>query len=281
MKKAAVLAAILLIAGLALVCGALASVGFEFRKLGTAELETNTYEIDEAFSSIQIKVNTADVTLAVSGDGTCRVVCRESKKAPHTVTAENGTLRISSSRERTDVFDLCFEKQTVTVYLPKNMYETISIETSTGDVTIEALSAGTIACTVSTGHVRMRNVACTGDVTIGISTGKTDLEGLTCRDLQSRGSTGDVVLQDVLANGRISIERSTGDVTFRNSDAAEIRIRTSTGDVTGTLRTEKVFAAKSTTGDIRVPDSVSGGKCEITTGTGDIEMMIADGNGRR
>ena len=274
MKKAAVLAAILLIAGLALVCGALASVGFEFRKLGTAELETNTYEIDEAFSSIQIKVNTADVTLAVSGDGTCRVVCRESKKAPHTVTAENGTLQISSSRERTDVFDLCFEKQTVTVYLPKNMYETISIETSTGDVTIEALSAGTIACTVSTGHVRMRNVACTGDVTIGISTGKTDLEGLTCRDLQSRGSTGDVVLQDVLANGRISIERSTGDVTFDGCDAAEISVKTNTGKVAGSLLSDKVFLAHTHTGRVEVPGTVTGGKCEITTATGDILLKI-------
>jgi hypothetical protein len=278
MKKAAVLAAILLIAGLALVCGALASVGFEYRKLGTVELETNTYEIDETFRSIQIKENAADIVLAASADGTCRVVCRESKKTPHTVTAENGTLQISSARGWTDVFDLCFEERTVTVYLPENVYEKLSIETSTGDVTIEALSAGTIECTVSTGHIRMRNVACTGDVTIGITTGKTDLEGLTCRDLQSGGSTGDVVLRDVLANGRISIERSTGDVTFRNSDAAEIRVETSTGDVTGTLRTEKVFTTKSSTGDIRVPDSVSGGKCEITTVTGDIEIRIGNGN---
>lgn len=83
-----------------------------------------------------IKENAADVVPAASEDGTCRVVCCKSKMTPHTITAENGMLRISSSREWTDVFNLRFEKRTVTVFLPANMYEKFSIETSTGDIEI-------------------------------------------------------------------------------------------------------------------------------------------------
>ena len=68
----------------------------------------------------------------------------------------------------------------------------------------------------------------------------------------------------------ISAERSTGNVNFENSDAAGICVKTSTGDVTGTLLTEKVFTAETSAGSISVPDTKTGGKCEITTSTGNI-----------
>ena len=35
------------------------------------------------------------------------------------------------------------------------------------------------------------------------------------------------------------------------------------------------YNSRKATGDIRVPDSVAGGKCEITTTTGDISLRIA------
>jgi DUF4097 and DUF4098 domain-containing protein YvlB len=68
-------------------------------------------------------------------------------------------------------------------------------------------------------------------------------------------------------------------VKFEKSDAAELSIKTDTGDVTGTLLTEKIFDAKSSTGDVDVPKTGSGGKCEIRTGTGDIRIKIDGVNG--
>ena len=50
---------------------------------------------------------------------------------------------------------------------------------------------------------------------------------------------------------------------------------TDTGEVKGTLRSEKIFFTESDTGKISVPKSVTGGRCEITTDTGDIEIEIA------
>ncbi|MBQ1821155.1 MAG: DUF4097 family beta strand repeat protein [Clostridia bacterium] len=73
---------------------------------------------------------------------------------------------------------------------------------------------------------------------------------------------------------QISIERSTGDVRFEQCDAAELSIDTDTGDVTGSLRSDKVFIAQSHTGDVSVPGSTSGGKCRITTDTGDIRITV-------
>ena len=63
---------------------------------------------------------------------------------------------------------------------------------------------------------------------------------------------------------------------MKECDAAEIFVETDTGDVKGSLLSEKVFIPKSDTGDIKVPKTVTGGRCEITTDTGDIKIELVD-----
>ena len=79
-----------------------------------------------------------------------------------------------------------------------------------------------------------------------------------------------------MAAAAFNIKSDTGSVTFNDSDAAEICIITNTGDVNGTLLSEKVFLIETDTGDVNVPKSITGGRCEITTDTGDIDISIAE-----
>lgn len=118
------------------------------------------------------------------------------------------------------------------------------------------------------------DVVLDGDITVGVSTGKAELNDIRCKSVVSSGSTGDIALKDVVAAEKISINRSTGDIRFTNCDAAEIFAETSTGDITGNFLTDKAFNAKTSTGMINVPNTSSGGKCEIKTGTGNIEIKI-------
>jgi DUF4097 and DUF4098 domain-containing protein YvlB len=107
-----------------------------------------------------------------------------------------------------------------------------------------------------------------------VSTGDTKLQDVTCRSLVSNGSTGDIFLKNVLAVEKFHVERSTGDVNFELSDAAEIDVETDTGDIEGSLLTDKIFITRTDTGRVRVPDSAGGGRCELTTDTGDIRISI-------
>ena len=109
---------------------------------------------------------------------------------------------------------------------------------------------------------------------MGVSTGKTKLSDVTCKNLISTGSTGDITLTDVIATERFDIERSTGDVEMEACDAASLIILTDTGEVEGSLLSDKVFVVRTDTGDIDVPKTTSGGICEITTDTGDVEIYI-------
>ena len=61
---------------------------------------------------------------------------------------------------------------------------------------------------------------------------------------------------------------------FVPNDAGELTVLTGTGDVTGSLLSAKVFITHSDTGMVDVPETTTGGKCKITTDTGDISMDV-------
>lgn len=204
-------------------------------------------------------------------------------------------------------------RQTVTVYLPKASYQglfvsestgnvtipadfcfgDIDIDVSTGDVTLCAGATGTVkveattgdivlsdvcaesmTLSVSTGRITVEKAACAGDVLVNATTGNIVLTDVTCRSLTSEGSTGDLTMTDVVAAEHFLIERNTGDVHFAECDAADISVETTTGDVRGTLLSDKYFTAKSTTGNIGVPEPNGTGKCSLTTTTGDIQITV-------
>ncbi len=150
----------------------------------------------------------------------------------------------------------------------------IKIKTSTGNIRVENISADTLDLSVSTGEISVFDVICESTVNINVSTGKTNLIDTECKSVISSGSTGDISLKNVIAAEKFSIQRSTGDVKFEDCDAAEIFIQTDTGDVIGTLLSDKVFITNTDTGHINVPNSVTGGRCEITTDTGNIKIEI-------
>ncbi len=154
--------------------------------------------------------------------------------------------------------------------------ETIKIAATTGKISVADISVGLLDLSVSTGNVTASGVTCNGDVKVGVSTGKTYLTDIVCQSVISSGSTGDILLKNVIATEKFSIERSTGDVKFDGSDAAEIFAETDTGNVTGTLLSAKVFIVKTDTGKKQVPDTVTGGRCEITTDTGNVNIKVLE-----
>ncbi len=148
------------------------------------------------------------------------------------------------------------------------------VRASTGDIRVEDASVGACELSVTTGHIAVDSLTCAGDVSVSVGTGDARLNGVRCRAVRSNGGTGDIVMTDVVATERMVIERGTGDVTLDACDAAELSIETATGRVRAILLSEKVFVASSATGCIDVPRSTTGGRCEITTGTGDITAGI-------
>lgn len=152
--------------------------------------------------------------------------------------------------------------------------ESVKIKASTGKISVKNISATSLDLKTSTGNITAQNVKCEGDIKTNVSTGKTFFMDVSCKNLTSGGDTGDISLENVIATEKFSIKRSTGDIRFEDSDANEIFVTTDTGSVTGTLLSEKIFIANTDTGNVNVPKTTSGGRCEITTDTGNIKIKV-------
>lgn len=274
--------------------GVMAMLEWDFTKLSTVKYETNNYEITENFNNISIITETSDVVFVPSENQKASVVCHEQKNMKHSVIVQNGkiVIEVVDTRKWYEYIGINFSTPKITVYIPQGEYGKLSIKSSTGDVKIPkefkfenidisestgnvtnyASASENIIIKTSTGNIRVENVSCEGDVKIDVSTGKSNLTNIECKNIVSSGNTGAISLKNVIATEKFSIERSTGDVRFEGSDATEISVKTDTGDVTGTLLSEKVFITETSTGRINVPKTTSGGKCEITTATGDINI---------
>lgn len=239
---------------------------------------------------------------------------QKNQKHSVTVTDDTLIIEVIDTRKWYEYISIYSKTPKITVYLPKGEYGCLSVRSSTGDIQIpndfkfegmdisastgavanlasvshrmqiktstgnihlQNISAGALDLSVSTGNVDLSGVTCKEDVTIRVSTGKTKIANTQCKSLISNGSTGDISLEHVIATERFSLERSTGDVIFNRCDATQIITQTSTGDVSGSLLSQKIFITETNTGDVSVPKTATGGRCEITTSTGDINIDVA------
>ena len=235
----------------------------------------------------------------------------EKVKHSVTVENETLVIETVDTRAWYEHIGFYFESPSLTVYLPQEAYASLSIKTATGDVTIPKdftfenikirgntagieclapvshvvemrtdtgditindLYAGELHLASNTGNIYVNSVDSRGIIDVETDTGDVKLTDVDCADLTAESDTGTITLTNVVALGRFLIETDTGDVRFDSSDAGKISVKTDTGDVTGTLLSEKVFITETSTGRINVPKTITGGRCEIKTSTGDIRI---------
>ncbi len=297
-KKWLILAASLVTVGAIMFIAVMTAYHWDFSRLNTEHFKTNTHQTNEEFSNIKINTETADISFATSSDNTCKVVCYEEEKTKHSVSVKDGTLTITAmdNREWHEHIGFSFHSPKITVYLPKTEYASLvikestrdieipneikvdsaDISLSTGDIRVKNISAGKIRLSSSTGNIIVSDVTCTGDMKASVTTGDVKITDVTCQNLISTGSTGDISLKSVIASGKFTVKRSTGNVRIKESDAENLEINTDTGNITGSLISSKVFIAHSDTGDTYTPETTSGGKCKITTDTGNIKITVND-----
>lgn len=314
-KKWFVTISVFILVGLIIFGGVMTVFEWDFTKLSAYKYQTKQYEITQEFESVFINVKTAEITFVAANDGKCLVECYERENQAHSVTVKDNTLVIETADKKWyEQLGISFNAPRITVYMPKGDYGAlyikgstgdidvpkdftfksgdislstgvvkycantlgkIEIEATTGDIACENIDAASISLSATTGRIVAENVNCDGDFKAKVTTGDTDIINVNCKNVLSEGSTGDLNLENVIAGEKMSFKRSTGDIKLNRCDAAEILGTTDTGDIKGSLLTEKVFIANSDTGKVKVPKTINGGKCELSTNTGNIKIEIA------
>ena len=258
-KVAMIVASALLLGGIIVYCTAMSILKWDFKKLSTSKLETNTFEITDDFQNISITTDTSDITFAPSEDGKVSVVCREHSSSKHSVTVTDGTLtvKLNNTRKWYEYIGINFDSSEITVYLPKTTYASLPIKNSTSDIKIPGdFTFETVNISGSTGDVRLGATA-TGLIKIRLSTGDINLEGLSARALDLAVSTGKIFLSDIECKEELKINVSTGDSVLDNVSCGSL---ISEGD----------------TGKIKMTDVIASGMFDIERSTGDVIFERCD-----
>ena len=310
-----VVAAALIFIGIAVAACGFAMIGFDIKKLTMHNEVTNYVTPEEDFDSIIINATTADLKILPSTDGQCKIDLVERENLYFMPSVENGILTINEIDDRKwyEYIGIGWSNMSITLYLPKEQYDSLAVELTTGRAQIDSgLEFGKVDVKATTGSVKCEakvteslEIKCTtgliyasgaevNTIRLKASTGSIELCNSSCKGLEIEATTGSIKLSevsgtgdfdieattgkinlsDVVTEGDLTIEADTGDVIFKRCDAANLSITTDTGDVEGSLLSSKVFFYETDTGDVDLPRTDEGGKCNIETDTGDITVTI-------
>lgn len=270
---AAIIGGLLMVCGIALAFCALHISDYDLTAIDMEKWEMNDHVITDDFASISVDTDTSEVELFPSEDGECRVVCHERKKLVHSVTVENGTLKIFLVDNRKwyeHISFFSFGEERIGIYLPKAEYESLYIKNSTGAVSVpDSFSFGEIDISLSTGSV-ICNASAKGQIKIKATTGKISVDGVSAKDLSLRCSTGNISASSVSCVGAVTAQVSTGKATLTDVSCAELVSTGSTGGITlkNVVATGKLVVTR-TTGDIRF-DRCDASSVHVKTDTGDV-----------
>lgn len=276
--------------------------------LSTDSMEYQTAE--KSFSggirSISIDCAAEDVYVRPSTDNNFHVFCNGPAGSEYTIEVIEGTLTVATQKEILDyltLFDFGNEAK-ITVQLPVGNtavpHESLTVETASGDIQVaEQLLFRRCDLTTASGDIsfradvqgRMKLETTSGDIyledssqarayecILSSTSGSVVLKGQSVSALIVDTVSGDILLEncefDVLTANAVS-----GDLELQNVDTDECYLGTTSGDISAGLRKAMDFHCSSTSGEIETPPSVSsGGPCQITTTSGDIEVWIATRN---
>ena len=302
-KKAGLIicAALLIIAGLALIIGSL-------NIRSDSDMKEYTFAGTD-ISALDIESGAADVKLLPTSELICRVRCVETPSLKYKVSLSSGTLHVERV-SRWSLFPISLKEDRIEIYLPKQDHESLwiksssggisvpadfrfdtaivkassggigfdaevtdelNIQTSSGGVAVSGASPAELFVSVSSGGISLSDMS-PGNAVVHASSGGIRLSGLRCGELSAETSSGSIRLSDVIASGMLTVKCSSGSVKLDDCDAADLYVKCTSGSVSGHLLTPKIYQAHSSSGTVRVPDSASGGICKIDTSSGSIHF---------
>lgn len=261
-RKAIILAAACVAAGLCVSFAALAALDFNFFEVGTMEPVTSVYTPTEAFTNITVRAAESDVRLLSSEDGTCKVVCNETDKIIHTVEVENDTLIVRSTDNRQWYERIGFvwnhwSPIEVIIYLPDHDDETLYIRTASGDVEVSADCSFDHAEVDGTSGDICFAAAVEGELLLKSVSGSIQVSGTNPDSLIVQSTSGDVMVDSVDVNGEFSCKTISG--TQRISDLA--------------CENATVY---STSGDVIASDLIASGSIRMEAISGNLRLVGCD-----
>ena len=221
------------------------------------------------------------VEIVASTDGGTLVECIESEKLYHTVTVEDGVLKITEvdSRSWFEKIGFTFFDFKVKLSIPDESYKSLHVNTDTGSIVIpDKLSFEEIVAKSDTGAVKCYSSASliseiktdTGAIRVGYS---------NHNSLAVSSDTGSIIIDSLQSLGHLYVACDTGSISIFDSEVSGATLAASTGQITCTgLSSRGDLTVNCSTGKISITDTIAGSSSlESTTGGITLENTVISG----
>ncbi|HLO11618.1 MAG TPA: DUF4097 family beta strand repeat-containing protein [Pseudoneobacillus sp.] len=242
MKKIVITMVLLFVIG---VIGTLVSVsasgGFS---LDTYNIHDNAVVTNKDISKIEIDLSSSDLTVQptsedeISVELSGRISKKLKKKLKLDVNEKGETLKIGLKGEDQFKFNVgvLIVDTSVEVFLPEKLYNTIKIDTSSGDINVGNLKAKETVFEASSGDLTIKNLDSLNQ-RYHTSSGEMELSDVV-GDITAESSSGDIIIQNFNSYGNIDASTSSGDITvgYKNTPSSlEFDFKGSSGEGEVTL----------------------------------------------
>ena len=268
----------LILAGLACIAVGHGLRGHEALIDGDSSFVTTTFTPEGDFTSISVDAITADVKFLYAEDGICRVEARDRQGITYTAKILDSTLLIRAEDHRSWMDHIEFfgvsQNPTVTVYLPAKSLKALTVDVTTGDVSIprDFTFSGNVAMSAGSGDLTLL-AAVEGDTSLETTTGDITVEGKH-KTVTASATTGDIILRHVDAK-ELNASVTTGSVKVQKAVAVAVSTVSGTGDVIlEDVITDDAIRVTTTTGDQQLLRVLCGGMT-LRAGSGDITLTEA------
>ena len=239
--------------------------------------DEKTYDFsDKEIKNFSFDLSISNVEFFKSEGSTKKVVCKETTKRPHSVTLENGTLKVEYPNKKNffHFVSMWSPQFKVSVYVPATTYDSFTSKLSTGDVIIPAgFTFSNLEHTGSTGSFTFSSNV-TNSCNITISTGDVSLSDTETKNLNANASTGHVYLSNVKVVEEAKVTTSTGRIKLNKIKSNSLDVTASTGTVSlNESLINKHAKIHTTTGDIKINES-DAETLDLKASTGDITAVF-------
>ena len=150
----------------------------------------------------------------------------------------------------------------------------MKVSLKSGDIAISKASIGSLDTSLSKGNVILGETKISDALNANVDKGTVKLQSVSAAKADANIGTGSVNMTDFVVAKSLYINSGRGNVTFDGCDAEEIFVNLGNGKVSGSLLSDKLFIANVGLGKKNVPESIDGGRCQISIGVGKIDLSI-------
>ncbi len=295
-----IVALAMILVGSAMVFCVFMSQGFDYSFLNkqTDEFVTSTINVDEKFSSVNIKETFADVSLILT-DGQAYVESYHSDNTTYDVYVENDVLNIIKNEDHSmDLISINTPECYLRVYLPESDYKKLSIDatsgnafintelmfedadvqstsgsiefvsavsnnlslkTTSGEISVRNIDCNKVGAAASSGSISIENAKVKNDINLDTTSGSITLDHIfPCESLIASTTSGGFEANGIVATQTLSVDSTSGSIELIDSDCENISLESTSGDIYGKLLSKKIFVTNTSSGDVTIDQKLYG-----------------------